>query len=191
MGAADFLFTPPVQRVLAAALAHPEREYTLQDLLARAAAGRGGGQKQIEGLLQAGILKEGERRGRQRSIRANTEHFLYPELRSIARKSFALAEPLAAALQPFAAEIASAFVFGSVAKGTDTERSDVDLMVIGNASLLPVTEALHTTEQELGRAIHLSLYAPEEWRDLVAHDPVVAQIANGPRLQVLPDAKTS
>ena len=34
VSAADILFTPSVQRVLAATLAHPERAYTLQELLA-------------------------------------------------------------------------------------------------------------------------------------------------------------
>jgi hypothetical protein len=40
VSAADILFTPSVQRVLAATLAHPERAYTLQELLAVAASAR-------------------------------------------------------------------------------------------------------------------------------------------------------
>lgn len=191
MGAADFLFTPSVQRVLTATLSHPEREYTLEELLSLAATGRGNTQLQIERLLAAGVLKEEPRRGRQRSIKANTEYFLYPELSSIVRKSFGLAEPLKEALRPFAQSIREAFVFGSVAKGTDTQRSDVDLAVVGTPSLLELSEAVQNVEQKLGRAIHLNLYDPEEWRELVARDPVMGQIAQGPKLQLLPDAKTS
>ena len=191
MSAADFLFTPSMQRVLAATLAHPQRAYTLEELLSLAAAGRGSAQKQIERLIAAGVLKEETRRGRQRSIQANPEYFLYPELSSIVRKSFGLAEPLKEVLRRFAHSIEEAFVFGSVAKGTDTQHSDVDLAVIGTASLLEMSEAVHNVELELGRAIHLSLYQPEEWRELVARDPVIAQIAQGPKLQLVPDAKTS
>src|SRR6185369_2579575 len=191
MGAADFLFTPTVQRVLAATLSHPERAYMLEELLSLAATGRGNTQLQIERLLSAGVLKEEARRGRQRSIKANTEYFLYPELSSIVRKSCGLAEPLKEALRPFAQSIQEAFVFGSVAKGTDTQRSDVDLAVVGTPSLLELLGAVHNLEQELGRAIHLNLYDPEEWRELVARDPVLGQIVQGPKLQLLPDAKTS
>jgi predicted nucleotidyltransferase len=191
MGAADFLFTPSVQRVLTATFSHPDRAYTLEELLSAAATGRGSTQHQIERLLTAGVLKEEPRRGRQRSIRANTEHFLYPELSSIVRKSFGMAEPLKEALRPFAQNIEEAFVFGSVAKGTDSERSDVDLIVVGDAPLLELTEAVHTLEQHLGRAIHLNLYASTEWRELVARDTVMAQIAHGPKLQLIPDAKTT
>jgi predicted nucleotidyltransferase len=141
--------------------------------------------------LAAGVLKEEPRHGRQRSIKANADYFLYPELSSIARKSFGVAEPLKEALQRFAPSIEEAFVFGSVAKGTDTQSSDVDLAVIGTASLLDLSGAIHDLEQELGREIHLNLYAPDEWHELVERDPVVAQIAQGHKLQLLPDAKTS
>jgi predicted nucleotidyltransferase len=94
-------------------------------------------------------------------------------------------------LRRFSHEIEEAFVFGSVAKGSDTQHSDVDLAVIGTASLLELSEAVRDLEQELGRAVHLNLYAPDEWRELVARDPIVSQIAQDSRLQLLPDAKTA
>ena len=191
MSAADFLFTPSVQRVLTATLPHPDRAYTLQELLDLAASGRGSTQLQIERLLEAGVLKEEPRRGRHRSIKANTEYLLYPELCSILRKTFGVATPLKEALQPFAAHIEEAFVFGSVANGTDTSRSDIDLVAVGTAPLIALSEALYHTEQELGRTIHLNLYTPEEWRELVAHDPIVRQISQGPKLQLLPNAQTT
>jgi predicted nucleotidyltransferase len=187
---ADFLFTPSVQRVLGATLAHPERSFTLQELLRLAGSGRGSTQQQIDRLVGAGVLKEEPRRGRQRSIRANTSFFLYPELASIARKSFALAEPVRAALEPFSANIVEAFLFGSVVKGTDTSKSDVDLLVVGTVSLLDLTESLHQAEQDLGRPIHLSLYEPAEWNALLQSDSVMAQIANGTKIRLLPDGKT-
>ncbi len=191
VSAADILFTPSVQRVLAATLAHPLRAYTLQELLAVAASGRGNTQQQIERLLRFGVLVEEPRRGRHRSIKANVDYLLYPELCSILRKTFGVADPLKKVLQPFAGQVEEAFVFGSVAKGTDTQRSDIDLVIVGTAELLALSEALNTTEQELGRTIHLSLYEPGEWRELLANDPVVRQIAEGPKLPLLPDVQTS
>ena len=191
MGAADFLFTPSVQKVLGATLTHPERTYTLRELMSLASKGRGGTQQQIERLLEAGVLVEERRRGRQRSIKANTEFFLYPELSSIARKSFGVKEPLQLALETFAANIEEAFVFGSVAKGTDGPRSDIDLAVIGTASLLDLNAALHVVERELGRPIHLSLYEPQEWRELMESDPVMARIAPGPKIELMKHAETA
>lgn len=182
MSAADFLFTPSVQRVLAVALVRPEQTHTLQELLRLAASGRGSTQQQIERLIAAGVLIEEPRRGRQRSIKGNTAHLLYPELSSIMRKTFGIAEPLQAALQPFAPQIEDAFVFGSVAKGTDTQTSDIDLIVVGTAPLLELAEVLLQTENQIGRSIHLNLYKPQEWAELAANDPVMRQIASGPRI---------
>jgi predicted nucleotidyltransferase len=185
VGLADFLLTPGMQRVLGVTLLQPDRSFTLQELLRLANSGRGSAQKQVDRLIDAGVLKEDARRGRQRSIRANTEFILYPELVGIARKSFAVAEPLKEALLPFAAQISTAFVFGSVAKGTDSGRSDIDLIVIGNLELLALSEALHAAEQDLLRPINFSLYEPAEWAALVDADPVIAQIAKGPTLRIL------
>lgn len=186
MGAVDFLFPPSVQRVLGLVFSRPEQEFTLKDLLVRAGAGNGNSQRHIEQLIQAGVLEEGPRRGRQRAIKANTTHFLYPELRAIALKSFALVEPLREALAPFADRIDEAFIFGSVAGGSDSHRSDIDLIVIGSASLLDLTQSLADVEIQLGRAVHLAVYTAKEWMDLSKNDPILAQISESSKLTVLP-----
>ena len=186
MGAIDFLLTPGLQRVLGAVYANPARSFTLNELLARAGTGKGSTQQQIDRLVEVGVLVEEPRRGRQRSIRANTAFFLYPELRSIAQKSFGLAEPLREALVPFEPQIAEAFVFGSVVSGTDSHQSDIDLVVVGTAPLLELTQALLELEQRLGRPVHLNLYAPSEWSQLTGSDSVLAPIAHGPRIPILP-----
>lgn len=191
MSSIDFLFTPTVQRVLATVLMHPQQSFTLQELLRHAAAGRGSAQQQIDRLVDAGVLMEEPRRGRQRSIRANTTFFLYPELKSIALKTFGLVEPVRQALLPHAAGIQQAFIFGSVAKGSDTAGSDVDIMVVGSASPLDLFEAENQLQQTLGRTVRLNVYEPAEWEDLVQSDPIVSQIANGPRLEVIPHAQTA
>jgi predicted nucleotidyltransferase len=185
LSSVDFLFTPTLQRVLGAVLAQPDQSFTLQDLLRHAAAGRGSARQQIDRLVEAGVLLDEPRHGRQRSIRVNTEFFLYPELRSIALKTFGLAEPIRAALMPYADRIEEAFVFGSIVKGSDTGRSDVDVMIVGTVPQLELFEAASQLQQQLGRAVQFNVYEPAEWRELVHRDPVVSQIAQGPKLQVL------
>ncbi len=188
MSAADFLFTPSMQRVLGVAFANPSHSFTLNELLAHAVGGNGGGQRQIERLLAAGVLQEGPRRARQRCIKVNTQFFLYPELRAIVDKSFGLAEPLRAVLAPFQAQIDEAFVFGSVAKGTDTHTSDIDLIVVGGAPLMEVSAAILEVEKSLGRPVHLNLYGAAEWAKLRHTDPVLAQISEASHIKILPHA---
>lgn len=191
MSVASFLFTPSVQRVLGVTLLQPDRSFTLEELLRVASSGRGSTQRQIDRLVEAGVLQDEPRRGNQRSIRANTSFIFFPELTSIARKSFALAEPIKEALAPFSSQITEAFLFGSVVKETDTLTSDIDLIVVSTTSLLELTEILYKAEQSLCRPIHFSLYEPTEWLELLESDPVIARIANGPKLRILPDASTA
>ncbi len=187
MSAVDFLFLPGIQKVLGQTYSHLDRDFTLNELLVNAPGGRGTNQRHIDRLIQAGVLAEGPRRARQRSIRANTNYFLFDELRSIALKTFALKEPLHDALRPFKDQIQEAFVFGSIAKQTDTSQSDIDLIVVGSAPLLAITEVISQVEETLKRTINLSLYAPDEWASLKANDAVLVQIANGPKIRILPD----
>lgn len=186
MSIADFMFPRPVQNIFRCVFASPGNAFTLKELIAAAAAGNGNGQRHVQRLLDCGVLVEDARRGHQRFIRANEKFPLYPELLSICRKSFGLVEPLRDALESFAAEIVEAFVSGSVAHGTDTHRSDIDLMIIGSASILEVLEVLMPLEKQLGRPIHLNLYALEEWDALKANDSVMSRISSERTLQILP-----
>jgi uncharacterized protein len=185
MSIADFMFTPGLQRVLAATLLSPDRSFSLRELLRLSGGGRGSGQQHIDQLVAIGVFQEDERRGGQRSIRANPEFALYPELLSIARKSFAIVEPLSEALEPFRGQIETAFVFGSIAKGSDVGRSDIDLIIVGRASLLEIAEALQAAEQQIARPISFSLYTTAEWRKLLSTDPVVKQIAESAQLKLI------
>ena len=187
MSAVDFLFLPGVQKILGQTYSHLDQDFTLNELLANAPGGRGTNQRHIDRLIQTGVLTEGPRRARQRSIKANTGYFLFDELRSIALKTFTLKEPLQAALQPFKDQIQEAFVFGSIARQTDTAQSDIDLIIVGSAPLLAITEVISQAEQALKRTISMSLYAPDEWATLKANDPVLVQIASGPKIRILPD----
>lgn len=188
MSVVDFMFSESMQKVLGLVIAQPERSFTLNELLKHAGGGRGHLQSKIDQLIGIGVLEEGPRRARQRCIKVNKSFLLYPELRSMALKSFAMAEPLRAALKPFEHDITEAFVFGSVAKGTDTHLSDIDLIVVGQAPFMELTSALYDLEIKLGRPVHLSLYASEEWAHLRASDPVLMQIAGSEKIQILPYA---
>jgi len=57
--------------------------------------------------------------GNQKHYRVNRNSPIFQELRGLVVKTVGLTEPLVESLKPFADSIKAAFVFGSVAKGTD------------------------------------------------------------------------
>ena len=180
---ASFLFTPKQQRLLAAVLLQPEREYTLASLREATSGGVSSLLAFVNTLLDAGVLQVRMERA-SKMYRANVDHPLYPELKSIAVKSFGVAEPIRRALEPLKKKIVRAFIFGSLVNGTQTHASDVDLMVIGAVSAGQLRLALNTAEQAVGRPIHVNAYGSDEFDLLQQSDPVIKSILEGAAIEL-------
>jgi predicted nucleotidyltransferase len=77
----------------------------------------------------------------------------------------ALIEPLKTALESHCGRIKAAFVYGSVAKGSATARSDIDLMVIGeDLNYSDLYTALQNAESVLRRRVNPIFLSRDEWR---------------------------
>ena len=69
------------------------------------------------------------------------------------------------ALAPLADRIKSAFVFGSVAKRSDSAASDIDVMVVSDSvDYAEAFTALQSAEAKLARTINPTIYTPTNWR---------------------------
>jgi len=178
----DFLLSAPEQRLMGAVLQHPDRDFGTVELLDTMGSSRGAGSAVLKRWVESGFLLE-RRVGNQRRLIVNRQFVLYPELRNIVLKTIGLTEPLARALAPLGPRLTEAFVFGSVAAGTDTSESDIDLALVGDIDLFTVSPLLDAVQNELGRPVHANVYGNAEWR--LAKDPVVAAIRKGPRLDLM------
>lgn len=159
---ADALFTTTQQRVLGALFGNPQRSFTVSELIASTGAGSGAVQREVAKLVASGLLTM-QPVGNQKRYQANPAAPILTELVGIMHKTVSLAEPLRAALAPLAARIEQAFVFGSIAKRSDTASSDIDLLIVsaklGYADVLTV---LADVEERLGRKISPVIYSPTE-----------------------------
>ncbi len=159
----DALFTKTQQRVLAVLFGQSDRSFYANEIIGLAASGSGAVQRELA-RLEAASLVTVRRVGNQKHYQANHAAPIFAELRAIVLKTFGVADVLRAALQPLWPSIELAFVYGSLAKGTEHAGSDVDLMVIGsvssNAQLL---EALMPAQTQLGRAVNPTLYTQAEF----------------------------
>jgi len=116
-----------------------------------ASIGTGSVQRELSKLENSGLVTS-EKIGNQKHYRANADSPLFDEIRSIVRKTIGLQEPLLHALQPLASKITYAFIYGSIAKNTDTAGSDVDLLVVSDKlSLKELYSVLIPLEKQLAR----------------------------------------
>jgi predicted nucleotidyltransferase len=177
------LFSNVQQRVLALIFGHPERSFYTNEIVRTVQSGTGAVERELARLEQSGLVSV-ERIGNQKHYRANRASPIFKELHGIVLKTVGLTEPLRQSLAPCADKIKAAFVYGSVAKGTDTARSDIDLMVIGaDLSYTDLYEALQKAERILRRPVNPTFLSFDDWRRKIGtKDSVVAKIDAQPKL---------
>ena len=130
-GVADALFAKVQQRVLGVLFGNPGRSFYANEVIALAGSGTGAVQREL-GKLEAAGLVVVTRVGNQKHYQANPDSPVFAELRALALKTFALTDVLRGVLAPLAKDIQAAFVYGSIARGSDTSESDIDLMVLSD-----------------------------------------------------------
>lgn len=187
-GLAGALFTPVQQRVLGLLFGQPERRFGSGEIIRLASSGTGAVHRQLQRLAAVGLV-EVTAEGNQKYYQARRDTPIFTELHGLAVKTFGLVEPLRKALEPLADRIAAAFVFGSVAKGTDRAGSDVDLLVISDdVDYADVYQTVEGAEAVLGRQVNPTVLTRAEWRrKRRARDSFASRIASQPKLFVIGD----
>jgi DNA-binding transcriptional ArsR family regulator len=181
----DALLPRTRQEILAATLVQPEKAWYAAELAHRLGVPSSSLQRELHDLSEAGILKT-SRQGRMVYYQANRDSPVFPDLRGLLLKTAGLVDVLAEALKPVAAKVATAFVYGSIAAGSDEADSDIDLMVVGQVSPQDLALPLRRARESLGREINPTVYTPAEFeRKHAANDPFLRQVLDRPKLVVL------
>ncbi len=159
----DALFTSTQQKVLGLLFGHPDKSFYTNEIMRWVSMGRGTVSRELDRLVAAGLLTV-FKTGNQNHYQANSSSPVFNELVSIVRKTFGVADEIRRVLEPFNDHIDFAFVYGSIAKGSDTQESDIDLMLIGKTlSYGAVVEALLPLEELLQRPINPTIYEKDEF----------------------------
>lgn len=188
MSMTSSLFTDSQARLLPWLFGQPERSYHLSELRRLTALGSASLQRELNRLVDSQLVQS-TRVGNLRCFQANPYSPVYAELVALTRKTMGAAPLLQQALQPMAANINTAFIFGSVAKGSDTASSDVDVLLVGDDLVLSdILQLLLPIETLLGRKINLTCYTPGEYAKRLAEpDSFVNRILAQPTLPLMGD----
>ena len=161
------LFNSTTQGVLGAIVLQPKREWYLSDLAAHLGVTPSSLQRTLSKLTDVGILLQ-RPSGNRVYYRADPECPILDELTGILIKTSGIADPLIDALRPFSARINCAFIHGSVAESRERSASDVDLIIIGDASNSDVALALRSVKDRLRREINVTRYTLKEFAEKLA-----------------------
>ena len=184
-GLSNALFSRVQSRVLGILFGQPDQEFQLSDIIARANSGRGAVQRELQKLTEAGIVTQ-DARGTRKLYHANRQSPIFNELHRLILKTVGMRDPIRSALEAHRRSIAIAFIYGSVAKGVDTARSDIDVMVIGDGlTYSEVYSSLQKAEAALGRPINPNLMSVNQWSNKVRdRESFASRVLRAPKLFV-------
>jgi predicted nucleotidyltransferase len=192
MSIATALFTDSQIRIFRWLFGQPSREFHLNELRRLSGLGSASLQRELKRLTDAGLVRS-ERVGNLRRFRANPQSPVFSELAGLTRKTLGAEPLLREALLPLVPALKTAWIFGSVARQSDTAQSDIDVMLVGeDLHLARVLELLLPVEGQLGRKINPTCYTPAEFeRRRAEPDSFVNRVLAQPVLPLIGDAHES
>lgn len=141
--------------------------------------------RELARLESMGIVTS-ERDGREKYYRANADSAVFEELRSLAVKTTGMLDVLRETLASHRRQIDVAVVFGSIADGTYTAKSDVDLLVVGDVDPLDLHAAISEAEERLRRTVNYTILSAEEFaKRRSEREGFLANVLAGPKLTVI------
>jgi len=182
------LFGATRQAVLRLLFGHTDQRFYQRQIIRSIHLGSGTVQRELEQLVGAGILTRTVE-GRQTYFQASRKCPIFEELHGLIRKTFGVAQVLQSGLTLLAGKVQLAFIYGSMATGSETSSSDVDVMVVGEeVSMHDIVSALSEAQRDLGREVNPSVYRTEEFcRKLAQGQHFLSGVVSGPKIFLIGD----
>jgi predicted nucleotidyltransferase len=156
--------------VLSLLFGNPDKSFYANEIVRYAGVGIGSVLRELEKLSNVGLLTI-EKIGNQKHYTANRKSPIFEELRGVVQKTFGLADVIRKALDGFRDSVELAFIYGSVAKGTDKANSDVDVMIISDQLSYPeILASVAPIEATIGRSVNPTIYTTKEFKDKIQLD---------------------
>ncbi len=175
--------------LLAETLGRPDEECSLAELGRRVGAGGGVVHKEVGRLVDGGVLLD-RTVGRNRMVRANPGHPLFPLMRELVQATYGPVPVLRRMLREIDG-VERAYIYGSWAArrlGEPGEYpNDVDVLVVGAPSRRALADVAVRAGEEIGLDVHVTRVAAEEW-DAAEPTPFLATVRARPLVEVLTDA---
>lgn len=149
-GLTDLLFGRTRGALLALLYGRADQSFYTRQIAREVDASVGAVQRELENLSHVGLIVR-KSVGSQVFYQANRNAPIFREMQALVNKTVGIFSILQAALHPLSKRIVLAFVYGSVAREEETTQSDVDLMVVGKATLDEVLSRLSPVEKTIGR----------------------------------------
>jgi len=140
--------------------------------------------KEEKNLTSLGIVNE-DKRGRVTLVSVNKKLPYFSELKGLIAKTAGLAELTRSALSELKG-VKYALVYGSFARGEESESSDVDILIVGNVDEEQILKAISRIEERAGREINYILWSEHDFKKRAkGRHNLLADIAREPVIMLI------
>lgn len=189
VSAADFLLSPAVQKLMQVVYAAPDQGFSASELARRTKQDPGEVGQTLAHLVQSGMLAtQAPTADQPETVKVDRSFVFYRELRSIALKSFAAAEPIRTMLRSrFKDSIVRAFVLG------EDDDHVIELLVVHGA-VMPDEAAMTAACQKLSKTLHRHLQVHvislSRFDGLTGRDALTAKLASASTFEIIAPGDT-
>lgn len=180
------LFTSKIRvHILEEFLLNPGNEYHIREMARIVEATPIYVQKELKNLESLGLLAN-RKKGNMVLYKLHTKSPIAEDLKRIFLKTESIGQVMMKELDT--KEIKFAFIFGSFAKGVETQTSDVDVLIIGDVNDDDVLRSILKIERRIGREINYILWTEEEFLEKVEKKiPLIKEISKTPIIMITGD----
>lgn len=163
---------------------HPEKSFYLRELERITGEDYKNISTELKNIESIGLLTS-SKSGNLKYFHVNPGFLFYSELKSIFFKVRGAPGLLKEVLSD-SQDIEYAFIYGSFAGGTEHDKSDIDLMVVGKMPLENLLKRLREPEKLLGRDINPSLFQTSEIKQRMKdQDPFISRVMAEPKIMLI------
>jgi len=158
-------FDTPLWRILNHFFDYPYEEIHLRELSRKTDVSIYSVKHIVDELVKKNILTE-KKQGNMRYIKANIENQFLRYLKIAFSIKKIIESGIISYLNENISAISSIILFGSVAKGEDDKKSDIDILAIGQRKTINLSKY----EEKLGKDINIICMKWSEWREHAKED---------------------
>lgn len=183
----DALFGKTKRSILVLLFGHDDEAFHLRKILRLADISPGAGQRELKKLADAGLITRSVKEN-QVLFQANPHCPIFPEIKMLVTKTAGAADVLRAALDPLIKRISVVLIYGSLARGSAGNESDLDLLIVGEVRFEEIVNALHPVQDRLRREINPLVMSSREFRRRLSQgDHLIREIMKSPFIPILGD----
>ncbi len=188
MSSADFLLSPEIQKLLQVLFSEPQNQFSADALAKRTKLSTADVTNTLEHLTKSGILRRHRTADDEGAVSVDTSFVFYAELRRIALKSFAAAEPIRKMLRTkFRTSVLRAFILG------EDDDCNVELLVV-HGELVPdqsdMAAACRRLSTSIGRQLTVHVISHSRYTSLTPRDALGAKLAASSAFEIFGEGDT-